>query len=195
MDTKIFHGKINPDDLAQALVAHFNRGNFIVQKIGDNSKLAVQIATSQRAISGGQTALSVLFQKVDDGVAVQIGKQSWMSVAASLGFSALAALLNPWNLLGRLDDIAQDVESLQLSEEVWKVIDATARSLGSGYELSARLKRMQCDYCGVANPVGQASCLACGAPLGNAQPKTCPKCGFVVHPSEKYCPNCGAQTV
>jgi hypothetical protein len=186
MDTRIFHGNITPEDFAQAIIAHYNRGNLIVQKIGEPTKLTVQIATSQRA------ALSVLLQKVEDGVAVQIGKQSWMSVAASLSFSALSAFLNPWNLLGRLDDIAQDVESLQLSEEVWKVLDSTARSLGTGYELSARLKRMTCDYCGIANPVGQASCLACGAPLGNAQPDTCQKCGYVIHSAEKFCPNCGA---
>ncbi len=191
METRIYHGKLLPADLAQNLMAQFNRGNMMVQQIGEGDKIAVQIASRDRPTSGGQTALSVTMQKVEDGVAVQVGQQAWMGVAASLGFSALAALMNPWNLLGRLDDIAQDIESLQLSEEVWKSIDSSARALGSGYELSDRLKRVVCAYCGVANPVGAGSCIACGAPLGTVQPTTCRYCGFVITGEDKYCPNCG----
>ncbi len=190
METRIYHGKFSPAVIAQNLVAHFSRGNLIVQQIGDGSNLAVQIASRDRA-SGGQTALSVTLQAVTDGVAVQVGQQAWVGVAASLGFSALAALLNPWNLLGRLDDIAQDIESISLKEEVWETIDATARTLGSGYELSDRLKRVVCAYCQGANPVGEATCGACGAPLGNVQPSTCKNCGFILTQAERFCPNCG----
>ena len=120
MEQRIFHGKLAPADFAQSLMAHFNRGNFRVQQIGSGDKVTVQIATSQAAASGGQTALTVSLQKVADGVAVQLGSQTWVGVAASLGTSAIAALLNPWSLLNRLDDIAQDYESLTLSDEVWK---------------------------------------------------------------------------
>jgi hypothetical protein len=191
MEQRIFHGKLTPADLAQTLMAHFNRGNLRVQQIGSGEKVAVQIATSQSAISGGQTALSITLQKVEDGVAVQIGKQAWMSVAASLGLSAISALINPWSLLNRLDDIAQDVESLNLTEEVWATIETTARSLGSGYELSNRLRRSVCSFCGVANPVGEPSCIACGGPLGEDQPMTCLHCGYVFREKIKVCPNCG----
>jgi len=191
METRIYHGKFSPAAIAQNLMAHFNHGNLIVQQIGEGSDLAVQIASRNQASSGGQTALSVTLQAVEDGVSVQIGQQAWVSVAASLGFSALAALINPWNLLGRLDDIAQDIESIQLKDEVWQAIDSTARALGSGYELSDRLKRVVCEYCQTANQVGESSCIACGAPLGNTQPVTCKNCGFVLTRSEKFCPNCG----
>jgi len=191
METRIYHGKIVPADLSQNLIAHFNRGNLMVQQIGDGSKIAVQIASRGQAQSGGQTALSVTIQAVTDGVAVEVGQQAWVGVAASLGFSALAALMNPWNLLGRLDDIAQDIESLNLKEEVWQTIDGIARALGSGYELSDRLKRIVCEYCQVANPVGESNCIACGAPLGNTQPVTCKSCGYIVTKTEKFCPNCG----
>ncbi len=191
MEQRIFHGKITPSDLAQSLLAHFNRGNFRVQQIGSGEKIAVQVATSQAAITGGKTALVISLQKVNDGVAVQLGSQAWAGVAASLGLSALAALRNPWSIIDRLDDIAQDVESIQLSEEVWKVIEGTARALGTGFELSDRLRRTVCAFCGVANPVGEPSCVACGAPLGEVQPSTCKYCGFVSRLSEKVCPNCG----
>src|SRR5512138_3915478 len=122
MNQRIYHGNLQPIDLANAIVGYFNRGNWQVQRAGDSSKLIVQIATRDRPMSGGQTALSVILQRVEDGVAVEIGQQAWLGVAASLGVSAISLLANPWNLLNRLDDIAQDVENLQLTEEVWRVL-------------------------------------------------------------------------
>jgi len=190
MEQRIYHGKITPSDFARSLISNFNRGNYQVQQIGNGSHLAVQIATRTAPSSGGQTALSVDIQSVADGVAIQVSKQEWMGVAASLGFSALAALVNPLNLLGRLDDIAQDIQSLQLSEEVWKVIDASAHAESAGFELSERLRRIVCEYCGSANQVGDSNCVSCGAPLGGIQPHTCKHCGFVITTNETFCPNC-----
>jgi RNA polymerase subunit RPABC4/transcription elongation factor Spt4 len=190
MEQRFYHGEFTPDDLAACLLVHFNRGNFVVRQFGSGDTVIVQIQTREDSLSGGQTALGVTLQKVDDGVSAQVGKQTLIGVAASLGFSALAALRNPMNLLSRIDDIAQDLESLQLSDEVWKVLDANARAKGSGFELSRRLHRIACEYCQTANPAGEPSCLACGAPLGNAQPTTCKNCGYVVFRSESICPNC-----
>jgi RNA polymerase subunit RPABC4/transcription elongation factor Spt4 len=190
MEQRIYHGNISPSDFARSLIAHFNRGSLRVQQIGQGPTIAVQIATNDRPASGGQTALSISLQEVEDGVSVQVGQQAWMGVAASLGLSALSVLQNPWNVLNRLDDIAQDIENLQLSDEVWNVIDATARALGVGHELSERLRRSACEYCGTANPVGTPNCISCGAPLGNIQPVTCRRCGYVVKSNEAVCPNC-----
>lgn len=190
MEQRIFHGDFTPDDLAICLLVHFNRGNLVVQKLGAEENVIVQIRTRQNLNAGGQTALTVTFQKVEDGVAVQVGQQALIGVAASLGFSALAAIKNPFNLLHRLDDIAQDIESIQLSDEVWKVLLSNAKALGSGYDLSARLHRVMCGYCLTANQAGTPSCAACGAPLGEAQPTTCKKCGYIILPFESRCPNC-----
>jgi hypothetical protein len=190
MQQRIFYGKLQPDDLARTLIAHFHRGNLRVQQIGSGESIAVQIATSNRPTSGGQTALSISLQAVEDGVAVKMGQQTWYGVAASLGVSALTALRNPFGLLTRLDDIAQDIEYLQLSDEAWKIIDSTARALGSGHELSEKLRRLVCEYCLSANPVGAPSCDACGAPLGTAQPVTCKHCGYVFSNQVKTCTNC-----
>ncbi|MCC7189827.1 MAG: zinc ribbon domain-containing protein [Anaerolineales bacterium] len=190
MDRRIFHGNITPKDVAQALMAEFNRGNLHAQTIGQKDKVAVQIATRMGAMSGGQTALTVSVQQVEDGVMIQLGQQAWLGVAASLGQTAWSAFRNPFSLLSRLDDLAQDLESIQLSEKVWKVIDKTIASFGASHELSDRLRRIACEYCGVANPLGEGSCLACGAPLGSAQPSACPHCGFVIRADESVCPNC-----
>lgn len=192
MPQRIYHGTFSNTDLAQALMAEFSRGNLRVQQYSSDDTIVVQIATSQYASSGGPTALSVSLQNVADGVAVEIGKQAWFGIAASLGVSTIAALRNPLSLLNRLDDIAQDIESVQLTENVWTVIDTTARSLGSGYQLSDRLNRYICDYCNTPNPKGESTCIACGAPLGDIQPLTCSKCGYVVHKNESICVNCGA---
>jgi RNase P subunit RPR2 len=190
MEQRIYHGILTPATLANALSAQYNRGNLQTQLYGRDNHLIVQIATRRLRQSGGLTALTVDIEQVEDGVMIKVGEQDWLGVAASLGWSAIATALNPINLLTRLDDIAQDVSSLQMKEQVWRVIDSAARASGASQELSRRLKRMVCEYCNTANPVGQPSCIACGAPLGDIQPTTCAKCGFIVTRAEKYCPNC-----
>ncbi len=191
MEPRIYHGDLTPAQISAALIAKFNHGNLRAQQLGSQDNLVVQIATREGFASGGQTALSVSIQKVADGVSIQIGKQDWLGVAASLGMTAFSAIRNPLNLLGRLDDIAQDIENMQLTQEVMETIDEVARSASASFELSERLKRTVCEYCATANPIGEPSCIACGAPLGEAQPATCPHCGFVVKSGEAVCPNCG----
>jgi len=192
MDQRVYHGNIKPEDIARSLTGHFNRGNLHVQAVGSSPSMVVQVATSAQPASGGQTALSITVQSIADGVSIQVGQQAWLGVAASLGISAFTAFRNPFALLSRLDDIAQDIEYIQLTDEVWKVIEDTARTLASTHQLSERLLRIECDYCGTANPVGEANCIACGAPLGSAQPTTCARCGYVLVHGEKNCPNCSA---
>jgi len=188
---RIVHGELSPSQLGRALVGEFNRGNLHAQQVGAADQVMVQIVTRRPSTTGGETALTVQIQKVADGIAVQLGRQSWLGVAASLGMTALSAWRNPWNLLSRLDDIAQDVENLSLVENVWEVIEQTARAAGASQQLSERLRRIVCSYCQAANPVGESVCVACGAPLGDAQPRTCRSCGFVVRKGENICPNCG----
>jgi hypothetical protein len=190
MDRKIYHGNIKPSDIAQSLIGEFNQGNTRAQSITQNDKMIIQVGTRPGATSGGQTATTVTIQKVEDGIMVELGEQAWLGVAASLGMSAIAALRNPFNLIGRLDDIAQDIENLQMSEHIWQVIGQTVQAAGASTDLSDKLKRLVCEYCNTANPVGEPSCIACGAPLGNVQPKTCNSCGYIVTANDKVCPNC-----
>jgi RNase P subunit RPR2 len=190
MEQRIYHGNFKNTDLANAIIAHFNQGSYQVQQVGSGQVVAVQISSSPYANSGGKTALSISLQNVEDGVLVQIGQQAWLGTAASLGVSTLVALRNPLNLINRLDDIAQDIENLQLSEEAWQTIDSIARSIGSGFDLSDRLRKYVCEYCQTPNPPGESSCIACGAPLGGIQPFTCPNCGYVITKKESVCPNC-----
>jgi len=189
MNTRIYHGNITPEDFSNSLLANFDRKNYRVQKFGNPTHLAVQIATGSSKRSG-QTAITANIMRVPDGVSVTLSKQDWIGLAASLGTTALAAIRNPLALLNRLDDIAQDIKSVQLEDKVWEVLDTTAKQLGTGFTLSERLNRSVCPYCDTANEVSSSHCIACGAPLGELVPKTCLNCGFVVNQDEESCPNC-----
>ncbi|MBN2547650.1 MAG: zinc ribbon domain-containing protein [Anaerolineales bacterium] len=191
MNQRIYHGAFTPDDFSRSLLGAFNRSPLRARILGDDDEQVVQINTGDRASSGGATALAVTLRQVDDGVSVEVSKQQWLGVAASLGQTVLTVWRNPFGLIDRLDDLAADVQNLQLAENVWEVIDETARSLGATMELSERLRRLVCEYCLVANPVGESNCIACGAPLGAVQPRTCKFCGFVIKTNETTCPNCG----
>ncbi|MFC2028489.1 zinc-ribbon domain-containing protein [Chloroflexota bacterium] len=141
--------------------------------------------------SGGPTALTINIRQVPDGVMIQVGEQEWLGTAASMGQSALATLLNPINLLGRLDDIAQDISNLQLPERVWDSIENAVKQSGASTLLSDKLSRLTCDYCLTANEIGESSCIACGAPLGDMHPISCPNCGWVNSKTDKKCSKCG----
>ena len=190
MDRRIYHGPLNAREVGQALVAQFNRGNLRAQQFAKRGKVIVQVATRIRPISGGNTALTIYLEQVPDGVAVQVGEQAWLGIAASIGSTILSVWRNPFNLIHRLDDIAQDVENIQISDQVWTVIENFAKMRGATFELSERFRRMECEYCETANPVGESRCVACGAPLGDVQPATCRNCGYLITEDETICPNC-----
>lgn len=190
MQTRIFHGNIAPSDLASALVARFNRGNLTAALSRTEQHHIVQIASAATPRSGGRTALGVTIHPHEDGIVVSLGKQAWLGIAASLGATLLAAKQNPFNLLGRLDDIAQDIEYMSLDEQVWQVIEEVTKSFGASSQISDRLRRTGCPYCGSANPTATSRCEACGAPLGDVIPVSCGHCGFVLQGNEKSCPNC-----
>lgn len=111
-------------------MAEFNRGNLRAQALSqsDNTMMVVQIGSRPGVSSGGETTLTVSIRKVADGLMVELGQQAWLGVAASLGTTALWALRNPLNLLTRLDDIAQDIQNIQLSENIWRVINECAHA-------------------------------------------------------------------
>jgi DNA-directed RNA polymerase subunit RPC12/RpoP len=191
MEQLTFHGPIRAQDFATALMAEFDQGDMRSQTIGEGDHLVVQIASVDRPLSGGRTALTIHLSDIEDGVHIQIGQQEWLGIAASLGRTALDLLRNPLSLVGRLDDVAQDIASLQLQDHVRESLQRTAETLGASYEISERLRRLTCEYCQTANPVGEPHCIACGAPLGLSQPIACPKCGYITEQGAAYCPQCG----
>jgi hypothetical protein len=195
MNLRIYHGNVTPSLFARALFARYNAGNYQVQAYGDDTNLDLQVFTRPGREAGGETGLTVNLSQVEDGVSIQIGKQRMLGLAANLGRTALDAFRNPFSLLGNLDDIAQDLESAQLEEAVWNVIDRIARQNNAGESLSERLNSVKCPYCITGNKVGDGNCHACGAPLGDMQPTICRRCGYVLYSKEKLCPNCGLPAI
>ena len=191
MNKRTYHGNIQPSAIADALIGAFNQGNMRCYQVMRDDHVIVQIATNQSARSGGKAALTVTIHKHEDGVSVAIGQLEWLGVAASLGQTALTTLLNPWNIINRLDDLAQDLSSLQLEERAWQEIERFVRNAGAAKALSARLQTITCPYCQSANKVGIGNCTSCGAPLGEWQPIACPTCGNVMAAKSKQCTNCG----
>ena len=165
MEQFTFHGPLEIEDVARALEGEFAKGNLKVQVHGDTEFQVVQIASIRRPASGGRTALTVHLTKIEDGIHVKMGKQEWLGIAASLGQTALGLIKNPAYLLGRLDDLAEDLSSLQLNERVRETIERVAKSVGASYQISETLRRLTCIYCLTANPVGEPHCIACGAPM------------------------------
>jgi len=192
MDQRAYHGDIGIDELADLLVAAFDQGNLRAQRVGSATRAMVQIATREWRGRGGQAALTVTISRIPDGVMVALGQHEWLGAAASLLQTGLMGLLNPISLITRLEDIAQDVNSFSLPTQVWAVVDKYCRSVGAFLAMSERLRSVVCPYCGVGNTVGQGSCSACGAPLGDSQPRTCPRCGNVMAHRSRYCDICGA---
>lgn len=193
MTQKVYHGDLTPSDLAVALQGEFSRGDLRVARSGDADKIALNISTPQSRAAGGNTSLAIVIQKHEDGVLVNMGEQEWLGIAADFGKTAFAAFQNPLSLLGRLDDIAADVDALQLPEKVWQAIDRFAKSKAASTQISDRLRTTVCEYCHAANPVGTAVCVQCGAPLGGVQPGSCLKCGMVNPKEARFCANCGSK--
>ncbi|WP_322807949.1 zinc ribbon domain-containing protein [Thermanaerothrix sp.] len=165
MEQRVYYGEITPQDIAEALRIRFDRGGFRVLQIGDGPKIALQITTREGLQSGGRTAIGVTLESITKGVIVQVGKQALWDVAASLGVTVLSLLRNPWRLLERIDDLAQDIESLQLTQEIWETIEAIARLHHASEQISQALSRLTCEYCRTPNPPDNTHCVACGAPL------------------------------
>jgi len=196
MEQWTYRGNINPQGLADALVARFNHGDLMAQKVvGQDGHILVQIATRDWGWGAARSALTVGIAPVEGGVRVTVGQQQWMDAAASLAITGLSALVNPLSLLGRIDDIARDVGKLTLPEKVREAIEHYCESVGAKLGLSENQIVVTCPYCGVGNPVGAGVCSACGGSLAEAQPVACPKCGFISPNDARFCSRCGTRLV
>jgi len=194
MDQKTYHGDINPQELADVLVNRFDRSDLMARRTGGPDRVVVQISTRPHFLHDEpHTSLAVTIVRAEDGVTVTVGEQQMLGVAADLVKTGIAALINPLSLIGGLDDVARDVSKLNLPQQVWKVVEEYMRSVGAGLGMAPEKMLVTCRYCGVGNPVGQGQCSACGAPLADVQPVTCPKCGQLLAHDQKFCTRCGAR--
>jgi predicted RNA-binding Zn-ribbon protein involved in translation (DUF1610 family) len=194
MDQRTYHGDLKPDELASLLMAQFNQGNFAAQRYNQGDRVIVHVGARDNR-GRVENALTVTIGKTPDGVSVSVGEQQWLGAAADLAQAGLGALFNPLSLLGNLGEIASDVSSFSLPQQIWQTVDKYSKSVGAGLGGDPARLAVACPYCGVANSPGAPTCTGCGAPLGEAQPVYCPQCGQVEAHGSKFCARCGAKLI
>lgn len=192
MEQRTYRGEITADGLAEALVAQFDGGDLMAQKVGQGEHVLVQIASRDWGWGGPQMAMTVGIGQKEEGIEVTLGQQRWLGAMADLAQTGMMALVNPLSLVSRIDDIARSVSGLTLPQQVWEAVEHYCESVGATLGLRAEETLVTCPYCGVGNPVGAPKCSACGAGLGDAQPITCPECGFLMERDARFCSRCGA---
>lgn len=191
MEQRTYRGKIDPEALADALVAQFDGGDLMAQRVGRGDHVLVQIASRDWGWGGPQTALTVGIARTEGGVEVSLGQQRWLGAVADLAQTGLMALVNPISLITRIDDVARSIAGLTLPQQVWEAVEHYCQSVGASLGLRAEETMVTCPYCGVASPIGAPKCSACGAPLGDVQPISCPRCGLVMGREARFCSRCG----
>jgi NADH:ubiquinone oxidoreductase subunit len=194
MEQRAYHGDIDIEDMARALVIQFNQGETRAQWMrGKAGRAVVQVQMRKREWQDpDRGAITLHLTPSKTGTVVSMAEQRWLGVAADLAKSGLLTLLNPWNIIGEIDDIARNVRSIQLREELWNAVELYCRSAGSGTGVGPSPQHIVCPYCGTPNELGTMICQACRAPLAEAQPVACARCGFLNDPKASYCVNCQA---
>jgi len=191
MEQRAYHGDIDAEDMARALVVQFNQGETRAQWMrGKAGRTVVQVQTRKREYRDPEGAITLHLTPSKTGIVVSMAEQRWLGVAADLAKSGLLTLLNPWNIINELDDIARNVRRIQLRDEVWNAVELYCRTVGSGSGVGPGPQHVVCPYCGTPNELGSMICQACRAPLAEAQPVACSRCGFLNDPDARYCVNC-----
>lgn len=193
MEQRAYHGDIDVEDMARALVVQFNQGETRAQWMrGKAERAVVQIQMRRRDRRNPGSAITLHLTPSETGTVVSIAEQRWLGVAADLAKSGLLTLLNPWNIIGEIDDIARNVRSIQLRNEIWNAVELYCRSAGSGRGVGPSPQHIVCPYCGTPNELGRMICQACRGPLAEARPVACSRCGYLNDPDARYCVNCQA---
>lgn len=193
VEQRAYHGDLEPRELARALVLRFNEGETRAHWIeGEEGRAVVQIQSQRMESRDPTTAVTVHISPTKTGITASVSEQKLLGVAADMAKTGVQAWLSPLRLLGELDDIARNVRWLGLRSEVWNAIDEYCRTHGSARGVAGALMHVICPYCGTPNDLGAQNCKACRAPLAEAQPVVCERCGFLNKPEASLCVNCGA---
>ncbi|HEY88824.1 MAG TPA: hypothetical protein G4N98_03700 [Thermoflexia bacterium] len=108
-----YHGEIDSEALARALVVQFEQGDTRAHWMrGEQGRAVVQVQARRRERGDPEMTVTVQITSSATGVVISLAEQRWFGVAADLAKSGLLTLLNPWNIIGELDDIARNVRRI-----------------------------------------------------------------------------------
>lgn len=154
----------NIQKIHQQLVAFLDNETYDVVTISQSAtEIALRVVNDRRLRSGSKISLGMVIQKIEDAVQVDIDEPEWINIAGSLGKTVIGAVINPMNLLGRIDDISVDVVNMQLVDRVKQLINEISAADIQADKL--RVDRNRCKYCGSRNLDDITHCTSCGAPL------------------------------
>lgn len=192
MEQRVYHGSVQPEGLAQALLDEWDRDTTIAQALTAEDYVVVQIGQREAGWFSDEPrqALTLSIEPLGDGVQVTMGQQKWYKENDVQIFAGGLIGLLPFFFafpLGGLfggDDVPDNLPS-----RVWQSIARYTSSFGAATGKTQRLPTVACPACGVANPQGAEHCSACGTRL-DAVP-SCPNCGHTNPPGANFCNRCG----
>jgi len=192
MEQRTYHGTINPEGLAQALVNEWDQGSTIAQAFGAGDQMVVQIGQREAGWFSDEPhqALTVTIQAVTDGVQVQMGQQQWYKDQGVQIFAGGLIGLFPFFFAFPLGELfGGDAIDQRLPGRIWQSIERYASTYGAATGQTRRLPTVVCHECGVTNPQGLERCTACGTQL--TSPTTCPQCQHDNPLGARFCNRCG----
>lgn len=154
----------NIQKLHQHLIAFLDNETYDVLTIATSAdEITLRVINDRRLRSGSKISLRIVLHRTTDEVQVDIGDPEWVNIAGSLGATLIGAVINPINLLGRIDDLSVDVINFQLVDRVKQLLTEIAAAAIEADR--RRIERSRCKYCGSRNIDEVSHCASCGAPL------------------------------
>lgn len=137
MEQRIYHGDIQPDELADYLVNYFDPlENVQAQRFGEGNSCLVQIGRGD-VPADLRYALTLTIAHAENeagnGVAITMGQQQWLNTKQAT-FTAVIGLLGllvtPWALFALLWPVGEMTGAASLPDDAWKQIDMFVVSKG-----------------------------------------------------------------
>jgi len=211
MEERLYHGNINPEALANHLVATFNQGgDLAAQRVGQGDQVMVQVGRVKLWTGRFHSAIGINISQLPDGICVATGQSHWLELDnPGVSGMLLGSLFFPPLIIFPL---MRGIRNYTLYQDIWTVIDdyCTQGHAVQGDVMTAHA--VYCQNCGAVNDEHIGQCHLCGMPLyipeySDVAPPmqaanrtvvykprmvTCPRCDTTV-PAGKYCNNCASE--
>jgi hypothetical protein len=170
MEQRIYHGNINPDDLANYLVGMFNQGpgGTVAQKIGQGDSILVQIGLLSHSGRRIRQSIGLSIARTPVGISVTSGQANWLD-DPHLGGSLIGALFWPPLLLF---PFARGINAYGLYQDIRQAVETFCAQAGARQGETTTAHAVYCQQCGSANQEGARFCQMCGAPLSMTTQQT-----------------------
>jgi ribosomal protein L40E len=205
MEQRMYHGAIEPNQLAQHLLDTWDQGDTTAQALESDEGIIVQVGQRSGGFFGDdpRNALTLALEPVSDGLRVTLGEQQWyrdsggqIMVGGLIGFFPF---FFTWPLGGGRDEPIDPHLTSQVWESVERYVQQYGAATGPTRRLpqqpsaatgaTTRLPALFCPSCGTENQPAAERCRECGTYL---QARDCPHCGVSNPATANFCLRCGS---